>query len=251
MWTLRNLYHSIPLTDRIPTHPVPTRSDHWLKSYPYFCTLVPWASTFKLLATGCYRHADTSRPIPFNSPHGADSNKTLPDSGRHLAGEVSALFSLLTSIAMRTLRNLFHSIPLNRRIPTHPVPTLSAHWLKAYSHFCPLVLWPSTLKLFATECYRNGDTSKPIRFNSSCRVDSNKTLPDSGGHLPGEVSAFFSLLTTIAMPTLRNRYHSIPLNRRIPTHPIPMLPDRWLKSYLYLSTPIPLICTFQQITSKN
>jgi len=54
-----------------------------------------------------------------------------------------------------------------------------------------------------------------IRFPR--RADSNEILPDSGGHLPTEVSAFFILLTSIAMRTLRNLYHSIPLDRRIPS----------------------------------
>jgi len=44
-------------------------------------------------------------------------------------------------------------------------------------------------------------------------ADSKEALPDSSGHLlvPGEVSAFVCLLTTIALPTLENLYHSIPL----------------------------------------
>jgi len=126
--TLGNLHHSIPLYMRIPTHPVPTLSDHWLNGYPYFGTLVLWVSAFKLLATG-YGHADASGPIPLDSPRRADSNETLPDSGRHLPAEVSPLLSLLPSTAMRTLRNLHHSIPLDRQIPTHPVPMLSDPWL--------------------------------------------------------------------------------------------------------------------------
>jgi len=109
MQTLRDLYHLIPLAERNSTHPVPTLSDHWLKSYPFFCTLVPRASTFKLLATGCYGHADALRPIPFDSPGRADSNETLPYSGGHLPTEVSAFFILLTSIAMWTLQELYHS----------------------------------------------------------------------------------------------------------------------------------------------
>jgi len=48
MRTLRNLYYSIPLAEQIPTHSVPTLSDHWLKGYPYLCTLVPHAGTFRL-----------------------------------------------------------------------------------------------------------------------------------------------------------------------------------------------------------
>jgi len=202
MRTLRNLYHSIPLDRRIPTNPVPMLSDRWLKSYPPICTLVPRVSIFKLFATECYRHADASRPIPFNSPRRADSNETLPDSGGHLPSEISAFFILLTATAMPTLRNLHHSIPLGRRIPTNPVPMLSDRWLKSYPPICTSVPRVSTFKLFATECYRHADASRPIPFNSPRRADSNETLPDSGGHLPSEISAFFILLTAIAMRTL-------------------------------------------------
>ena len=59
MRTYWNLYNSIPLDLWIPTHPVPTMYDPWLKCYPNLCTWVPPARTFKLAATGCYRHADT------------------------------------------------------------------------------------------------------------------------------------------------------------------------------------------------
>jgi len=60
-------------------------------------------------------------------------------------------------------------------------------------------------------------------------ADSNEALPDSSGHqpVPGEVSAFFFLLTSIAMRTLQDLYHSIPHDQRIPTHPVPILSDRW------------------------
>ena len=183
MRTLRNLHYSIPLDRRVPTHPVPKLANCWLKGYPYFCTLVPQASTFKLLATGCYRHADAPRPIPFDSPRRADSKETLPDSGGHLATQVSPSFSLLTSIAMRTLRNLHHYIPLDRRIPTHPVAMLSDCWLKSYLYFCTLVPQASTFKLLATGYYRHADASRPIPFDSPRRADSKETLPDSGGHL--------------------------------------------------------------------
>jgi len=100
-------------------------SDRWLNGYGFFCTRVHQGSTFKLLATRCYRHADASRPIPFDSPGQADSNETFPDSGGHLPAEVSAFFTLLTSIAMWTLQELYHSIPLAEENPTHSVRTLS------------------------------------------------------------------------------------------------------------------------------
>ena len=157
---------------------------------------------------------DGSGPIPFDSPHRADFNETHPDSGRHLPPEISALFILLTAIAMATLRDLYQSIPLDQRIPTHPVPMLSDHWLNGYAYLCTLVLWVSTFKLLTTECYRHVDTSRPISFDSPRQADSNETLPNSGGHLPAEVSASFILLTCIAMRTLRDLYHSIPLAKR-------------------------------------
>ena len=161
----------------------------------------------------------------FNSSRQADSNEALPDSSGHLPAAVSALFCLLISIAMQTLQNLHHSVPLSRRIPTDPVPTLSDPWLKGYPFFSSLVLRASTFKMLATGCYRHADTAKPIPFDSPRRADSNEGLPNSGGHLPAGVSAFFSLLTSIAMRTLRNLHHSIPLSRRIPTDPVPTLSD--------------------------
>jgi len=153
MQTLRDLYHFIPHAKRNSTHSVPTLSDHWLKGYPFFCTLVPVPSTSKLLATGCYTHADASRPIPFDSPGRADSNATLPNSGGHLPTEVSAFVILLTSIAMWTLQELYHSIPLTEGNPTNSVRTLSDRWSKSYPYLCTLVLLACTFKLLATECY--------------------------------------------------------------------------------------------------
>jgi len=116
-------------------------SDRWVQSYPNICTLVTWASIFKLLATECYRRADATRPILFDSPHWVDSSETLPDPSRHLPAEVSPFLSLLTSITMQTLRNLYHSFPLAERIPTHSVPKLSGHWLNGYPYFYTLVHW--------------------------------------------------------------------------------------------------------------
>jgi len=197
------------------------------------------------LPADLYSRADASRPIPFDSPRRADSNETLPDSGGHLPPEISALFMLLTSIAMRTLRTLYHSIPLDRRIPTHPVPTLSDRWLKCYPNLCNWVPWARTFTLLATGCYRHADASRPIPFDSPRRADSNETLPDSGGHLPSDVSAFLILLTSTAMRTLWNLYHSIPLDRRIPTHPVPTMSDRWLKCYRNFCTWVPGASTFK------
>jgi len=228
MRTLRDLYPSIPLDRRIPKHPVPIPSDQWLKGYPYLCTLVLPVTTGKLLANECYRDADASRPIPFDPSRWADSNETIPDTGGHLPAEVSPFFSLLTSIAMRTVQNLHDSIPLYLQITTHCVPPLSDYWLQGYPFFCTCVPRVFIFKLLATECYRHADASGPVPLDSPRRMDPNETLPDSPGPLPAEISAFHILLTTLAMRMLRNLYHSIPLDRRIPTNSVPMLSDRWL-----------------------
>ena len=201
-------------------------------------------------ATGCYRHADTSRPILFDSPRRADSNETLPDSGRHLPPEISAFFILLTSIAMRRHRNLYHSIPLDRRIPTHPVPMLSDGWLKCDSNLCTCVPRASTIKLSATGCYTHADASRAIPFDSLWRAFSNETLLDSGGHLLAEVSALFTLLTSIAMWTLQDIYHSIPLAEWNPTHSVSTLSDRWFKGYPYFCTLVLPASTFKLLATK-
>jgi len=140
MWMLRNIYHLIPLNWRIPTHPVLVLSNNWLKSYQYFCTLVPWASMFKLWTPKCYKHADTLRHIRFNFPCWADSNETLSDSGRYLPAEVSPFFSLQTSIAMLNLRNLYHLISLGEWTPMRPFLTLADICPLRYQPFCPF--WP-------------------------------------------------------------------------------------------------------------
>ena len=188
-----------------------------------------------------YSHADASRPIPFDSPWPADSNETLPDSGGHLPTKVSLSFLLLKARAMHTARNIHHSIPLDRQIPMHHVLMLSDRWLKGYPNICTCVPQASTFKLWATDCYRHADTSRPIPFDSPCRAESNETLPDSqaGGHLPPEISAFFILLTSIAMRTLQNLYHLIPLTERNSTHPVPTLSDHWLKGYSFFCTLVP------------
>jgi len=98
----------------------------------------------------------------------ADSHEALPDSSGHLLvpGEVSAFVCLLTTIALRTLGNRHHSIPLYMQIPTHPVPTLSDHWLNGYPYIGTLVLRVSALKVLATVCHRHADASGPIPFDS-------------------------------------------------------------------------------------
>jgi len=66
----------------------------------------------------------------------SDCNVALPDPRRHrrVPGEVSALFFLLTSIVMRTLRDLYHSIPLGEWTPIRPFPTVA--------DICPLRYLP-------------------------------------------------------------------------------------------------------------
>jgi len=63
-----------------------------------------------------------------------------------------------------------------------------------------------------------------LRNEHSRRADSNETLLTSGGHLPGEVTASFSLVTCIAMRILRDLYSSIPLAELTPVQPFPHLP---------------------------
>jgi len=100
-----------------------------------------------------YSHVDASKPIPFDSPRRADSNETLPDSGGNLPAEVSAFFTLLTSIAMWTLRQLYHSIRLAERSLTDSLGTLSDRRFNGYPYFGTLVLRARTFKLLATEDY--------------------------------------------------------------------------------------------------
>jgi len=134
-------------------------------------------------------------PSMLRSEHSqrADSNETLLNSGGHLPGEVTAACSLMTSIAMRILRdlyysiplaeltpvrpfphlptevspffpllistamwilrNLHHSIPLDLWIPTPSVPILFDRWFNSYPYLSTLVLWPTTFKLLVTKYY--------------------------------------------------------------------------------------------------
>jgi len=148
-------------------------SDSWLKDYPYFCTFVLCASTFKWLATECYSYGDTSKHIPCDSSHRAGSNHTLHTPSRHLPPELSAFFSLPTSIALGTLLDLYDSILVGEPTSTHPVPTLSNCWLKGYPYQGTLVPRASTFQLLATEYNSHADTSRPIPFNSPHPEDSN------------------------------------------------------------------------------
>jgi len=88
---LENLYNASRLNRPIPTHAVQMHSDHWLKGYGYLSTSVLRVTTFKLLATECYRHVDTPRSIPFNSPSRPESKALSPDAVRPLAEGLSIL----------------------------------------------------------------------------------------------------------------------------------------------------------------
>ena len=69
-----------------------------------------------------------------------------------------------------------------------------------------------------------------------------RPMPDSSGHwpVPGKMSAFFFLLISIAMRTLRDLYLSIPLSERTPRRPFLTLVDICPLSYLPFSSTWPL-----------
>jgi len=98
-------------------------------------------------------------------------------SGAYPPNKVSATFSLLTSTAIRTLRNLHNSISLNRQILKHPVITLSNNLVTGYAYFSTFFHRASTFKLLATECYRHWYPSSHIPFNSPYRAHSNPSCP--------------------------------------------------------------------------
>ena len=116
-----------------------------------------WTSALRAICLfhppDCYSHVDAAKPIPFDSPRRADSNENLPDSGGYLPTEISAFFTLLTSIAMWTLRQLYHSILLAERNLTDSLRTLSDRMFKGYPYFCTVVLRARTFQLLATEDY--------------------------------------------------------------------------------------------------
>ena len=97
----------------------------------------------------------------------ADSKEAPPDSSGHLLvpGELSAFVCLLTTIAMRTLRSLYHSIPLDVRTPMRRFPTLA--------DICPVGI-PLYLP---ADLYSHADSSKPTPFDSPLPADSNAPCP--------------------------------------------------------------------------
>ena len=72
MRTLQALYHSNPFAERTPMRPFPTLVD--------ICPL----RYLPLHPAELYSHADSSKPIPSDSPPLADSNGPCPDAVRPL-----------------------------------------------------------------------------------------------------------------------------------------------------------------------
>jgi len=68
---------------------------------------------------------------------------------------------------MRTLRGLYHSIPVAEQTAVRPFPTLA--------DICPLRYLP----LHPADLYSHPDTSKPLPFDSSGPADSNGPCPDA------------------------------------------------------------------------
>src|SRR5205807_978067 len=117
MRSLRIIHHSIPLDERIPMKIRRASCRDWGKSYALCCTFVPWADTYRLHVAVCYKCPGTSSLIPFDSSRRADSYSALPVPGGCLADELYTFSYPLTSISMRSLRIIPHSIPLDERIP--------------------------------------------------------------------------------------------------------------------------------------
>ena len=68
---------------------------------------------------------------------------------------------------MRTLRGLYHSIPVAEQTAVRPFPTLA--------DICPLRYLP----LHPADLYSHPDTSKPLPFDSPGPADSNGPCPDA------------------------------------------------------------------------
>jgi len=153
----------------------PTRSHRWPWSYPLVCTFVHRASTNRLFAAECYKHATASSLIPLNSSRRAGSNELSPGSGAPLAGELSPSLTLLTATGMPPPRALYHSIRLVRRVLMVRSPALADPWLMSYHSFSP------------DNSYRHATASSPIPFDLSCPAEPNGPLPESIGPLAMEL----------------------------------------------------------------
>jgi len=155
----RALYHSIRLVRRIQTVRFTTRSDGWWWSYLLVCTFVHRASTYRLFAAECYKHATASSLIPLNSSCRAESNELSPGSGAPLAGELSPFLTLLTATGMPPPRALYHSIRPVRRVLMVRSLALADPWLMSYHSFSP------------DDSYRHATTLCLIPFDSSRPAD--------------------------------------------------------------------------------
>jgi len=157
-----------------------TRSDCWWWSYPLVCTFVHRASTYRLFAAECYKHATASSLIPLNSSCRDGSNELSPGTGVPLAGELSPSLTLLTATGMPPPRALYHSICLVRRILMVRSPALADPWPMSYHSVSP------------DDSYRHATASSLIPFDSSCPADSNGPLPGPCGPLADELSLPFT-----------------------------------------------------------
>ena len=176
----RALYQSVCLIRRIQMVRFTTRSDRWWWSYLLVCTFVHRASTYRLFAAECYKHATASSLIPLNSSCRAESNELSPGTGVHLAGERLPSLTLLIATGMSPPRALYHSIRLVRRILMVDSPALADPWPMSYHSFSP------------DDSYRPATTSSLILFDSSRPADPNGPLPGPGGPLADELSLLFT-----------------------------------------------------------
>ena len=163
----RALYHSIRLVRRIRMVHVTTRSDRWWWSYLLVCTFDHRASTYRLFAAECYKHATPASRIPLNSSCRAQSNELSPGTGIPLAGELSPSLTLLTFTGMPPPRALYHSIRLVRQILKVRSPALADPWPMSYHSFSP------------DDSYRHATASGLIPFDSFRPGDSNGPLQNS------------------------------------------------------------------------
>jgi len=163
----RALYHSICLVRRIQMVRFTTRSDRWWWSYLLVCTFVHRASTYRLFAAECYKHATALSLIPLSSSCRAESNGLSPGSGAPLDGELSPVLTLLTATGMRPPRALYHSIRLVRRTLMVRSPALADPWPMSYHSFPP------------DDSYRHATAASLIPFDLSRPADSNGPLHNS------------------------------------------------------------------------
>jgi len=107
-----------------------------------------------------------------------------------------------------------------------------------------------TFRLFPAECYMHATASGLIPMNPSRRAESNELSLSSGEPLAGELSLNLILLTATGMPPLRALYHSIRLVCRVRMVRFPSRSDRWLGSYLLVSTFIHRAGTFRLFAAE-